>query len=66
MRLKCAKIHLQASTVSEILPRLYPGPPLKRELFISYVTVQIIINLINFRWWYWNRFQPFQLFKICQ
>jgi hypothetical protein len=50
MRLNFAKIHLQASTVSEILPQLYPGPPLKRELFISYVTVQIIINQINFRW----------------
>jgi hypothetical protein len=29
LRLKCAKSDLQAFTISEILPRLYPGPPLK-------------------------------------
>jgi hypothetical protein len=43
---------LQASTISTFLPGLAytPGPPLKEGvILISYVTVQIIINLINLR-----------------
>jgi hypothetical protein len=35
LRLKCAKIHLQASTISKTLAGLYPS--YKRELLISYV-----------------------------
>jgi hypothetical protein len=52
LRLKCAKIQLQASTINfRNFATVLPRTPVKRgELLISYVTVQIIINLINFRW----------------